>query len=40
MAELSTAELQKRFATVHGKRMAYFEAGAGRPHRLPARQPD
>ena len=31
MAELSTAELPKRFATVHGKRMAYFEAGAGDP---------
>lgn len=31
MAELSTSELPKRFATVHGKRMAYYEGGAGDP---------
>ena len=31
MTELSTAELPKQFATVHGKRMAYYEAGQGDP---------
>jgi len=31
MADLSTAPLPKQFATVHGKRMAYYEAGAGKP---------
>lgn len=31
MPELSAAELPKQFANVHGKRMAYFEAGAGDP---------
>ncbi|MCA8928196.1 MAG: haloalkane dehalogenase [Alphaproteobacteria bacterium] len=31
MSDLSTAELPKRFATVDGKRMAYYEAGAGDP---------
>jgi haloalkane dehalogenase len=31
MTELSTAELPKQFAMIHGKRMAYYEAGAGDP---------
>jgi len=31
MTELSTADLPKQFANVHGKRMAYYEAGAGDP---------
>jgi haloalkane dehalogenase len=31
MTDLSTAELPKQSATVHGKRMAYYEAGAGDP---------
>lgn len=31
MTELSTAELPKQFATVLGKRMAYYEAGTGDP---------
>jgi haloalkane dehalogenase len=31
MTALSTAALPKQFATVHGKRMAHYEAGAGDP---------
>jgi len=31
MTDLSTAELPKQFATILGKRMAYYEAGAGDP---------
>ncbi len=31
MPDLSTAPLPKSFATIHGKRMAYYEAGAGDP---------
>lgn len=31
MTDLSAAELPKQYATVHGKRMAYFEAGEGDP---------
>jgi haloalkane dehalogenase len=31
MSDLSTAPLPKRFATVHGKCMAYYDAGTGDP---------
>ena len=31
MSEISTAELPKSFANVNGKKMAYFETGAGDP---------
>jgi haloalkane dehalogenase len=31
MPDISTAELPKRFATVHGKQMAYAESGSGDP---------
>lgn len=31
MTDLSAGELPKQYATVHGKRMAYFEAGEGDP---------
>ena len=31
MPEISSEELPKQYATVHGKRMAYYEAGEGDP---------